>query len=271
MSRIIRELGTRIGCRQEPWNQKEQNSTHYRRILSDMRANALAEWVFNILILLFATSTIAQPFVIPSASMESTLMTGDHVLVDKLAYAPPGDFTKHLLPYEPVRRGDIIVFRYPVDPHQNFVKRVVGLPGDRIHFNNRKLYRNGQLVSETYTQSIFPPDEYRDNFPVGTPAPGEMFAPGLRMLDCCVQAGELVVPAGNYLAMGDNRANSSDSRYWGFVPAENIIGKPVLVWWSYQASETELTDAVNLDHLLDLAEHFFSKTRWDRTMRVVRP
>ncbi|WP_180539160.1 signal peptidase I [Nevskia soli] len=236
-----------------------------------MRVAALAEWVFNILILVFATSTIAQPFVIPSASMESTLMTGDHVIVDKLAYAPPGHLTGHLLPYEPVRRGDIIVFRYPVDPKQNFVKRVVGIPGDRIHFENRKLFRNGQAVTESYTQSIFPPDTYRDNFPSGEPPREQMFGPALRMLACCVQGGELVVPEGQYFAMGDNRDNSSDSRYWGFVPAENIIGKPVLVWWSYQASEKELTDAVNVDHLFDLATHFFTKTRWDRTMRVVRP
>ncbi len=203
--------------------------------------------------------------------MEPTLMTGDHVLVDKLAYAPPGQFAGRLLPYESIRRGDIIVFRYPVDPKQTFVKRVIGIPGDRIRFEDRKLFRNGQPVAETYTQSLFSPEPYRDNFPSGEPPREQMFGPALQMLACCVRGGELAVPQGQYFAMGDNRDNSSDSRFWGFVPAENIVGKPALVWWSYEASEKELTDAVNVNHLFDLATHLFTKTRWDRTLRFVRP
>lgn len=235
-----------------------------------MRLSTISEWAFNFVVLVFATGAIAQPFVIPSASMESTLMTGDHVLVDKLAYAPSGALGRRLLPYEPVKHGDIVVFRYPVDTRQNFVKRVIGLPGDRIHIRNRVVYRNGQALHENYVQAIFPPDEYRDNFPLGEPHPGELFTQGASMLSCCVENGELVVPEGNYFAMGDNRDNSSDSRYWGFVPAANIVGKPVLVWWSYDAPENELVDAVNARHIFDLAAHFFTKTRWNRTMRPVR-
>ncbi len=117
-----------------------------------MRLNALAEWVFNFIVLVFATSTIAQPFVIPSASMESTLMTGDHVLVDKLAYAPADALSAHLLPYEQIQRGDIIVFRYPVDERQNYIKRVIGLPGDRIHIENGTVWRNGIRLDEKYVQ-----------------------------------------------------------------------------------------------------------------------
>lgn len=242
-------------------------------ILPDMRSNSLAEWIFNFIVLIFATSTIAQPFVIPSSSMESTMMAGDHVLVDKLAYAPADSSSAHLLPYEPIRRGDIVVFRYPVDENQNYIKRIVGIPGDRIHLENGTVWRNGVALKENYVQHIFmpyAPDQYRDSFPAGTPPPGELNWRAEQMLESCVHDGELVVPPGQYFAMGDNRDNSLDSRYWGFVPEENIVGKPVLVWWSYEASEKELTDFVNVGHLFDVATHFFTKTRWNRTMRVVR-
>lgn len=235
-----------------------------------MRSTALAEWVFNFIVLIFATSSIAQPFVIPSASMESTLMTGDHVLVDKLAYAPPGGWSSRLLPYEAVERGSIVVFRYPVHPKEMYVKRVIGLPGDHIRLLDKAVWRNGVKLNEPYVQHIFPPSDFRDNFPAGEPPGSQLALSGARMLECCVSAGELIVPAGNYFVLGDNRDNSLDSRYWGFVPAANIVGKPVLVWWSYQAGEDELTDFVNVRHVIDLATHFFSKTRWDRTMRLVR-
>jgi signal peptidase I len=239
-----------------------------------MRPNALAEWVFNIIVLVFATSTIAQPYVIPSGSMESTLMTGDHVIVDKLAYSPHDSLSARLLPYEDVKRGDIIVFRYPVDIRETLVKRVVGMPGDRIRLVDGDVYRNGVKVEEKFAQHIFRSNGemngYRDNFPAVAPNAAEVFPQGMRMLNCCVSNGEIVVPAGHYFAMGDNRDNSSDSRYWGFVPRENIIGKPVLVWWSYDAGGSDLTDVVNVHHVLDLATHFFSKTRWERTMKLVR-
>ncbi len=235
-----------------------------------MRKNALAEWVFNFIVLIFATGSIAQAFVIPSGSMESTLLTGDHVLVDKLVFAPSDPISRYLLPYEPVRRGDIIVFRSPADLKLTLVKRVVGLPGDHIRLVAGRVWRNGLELQEPYVQHILPPNEYRDNFPNAPPRPGELSPGAGAMLDCCVSTGELIVPAASYFAMGDNRDNSLDSRYWGFVPAANIVGKPVLVWWSYEASETELTDMVNFRHLVDMSTHFFSKTRWNRTMRLVR-
>jgi signal peptidase I len=241
-------------------------------MVANMRPSALAEWAFNLIVLVFATSTIAQPFVIPSGSMESTLMTGDHVIVDKLAYAPSDGVSSHLLPYEPMKRGDIVVFRYPVDERQNYIKRAMGFPGDHIRLQNGIVWRNGIRLDEKYVQHVFgfAPDQYRDNFPQGTPRSGELDWRAEQMLESCVQAGELIVPPGKYFVMGDNRDNSLDSRYWGFVPEENIVGKPVLVWWSYEASEKELTDFVNFGHVLDVATHFFTKTRWDRTMRFVR-
>src|SRR6476660_10213715 len=123
----------------------------------------LADWSVTIIFLLFGISAIAQPFVIPSPSMEETLLTGDHVLVDKMVYAPPGPFSRRLLPYEPVHRGDIIVFRYPMDINQNYVKRCIGLPGDRIRIVNKDIYLNGKKLDEPYaihrTSYVLP---YRD-------------------------------------------------------------------------------------------------------------
>ena len=237
--------------------------------------NSIAEWAVTILLLLFGTTTLVQAFVIPSGSMEDTLLIGDHLLVDKLAYAPGGAVSKYLLPYEQPRHGDIIVFRFPVDISQTFVKRVIGVPGDRLKMVNRVVYRNGVQLNEPYVYHKFPYDASRDNFP-GEPT---LFADGLQaqlqrdMLENHVVNGEIVVPPNEYFAMGDNRDNSLDSRYWGFVPRDNIIGKPLLIYWSYQAPSEDLTgSSVNslVTHFIDLGEHFFTRTRWERTFRVIR-
>jgi signal peptidase I len=229
----------------------------------------IAEWTVTIILLLFGTTTLVQAFVIPTGSMEDTLLIGDHLLVDKLAYAPPGPVTRHLLPYQDVERGDIIVFRYPVDIRQTFVKRCMGVPGDRIRLVNKQLYLNGKKLEEPYvyhkTEYI---DSYRDNFPS---VPNVHVSPGAeQMLEKYVQNNELVVPPGHYFALGDNRDSSLDSRYWGFVPRENIIGKPLIIYWSYDApTEALASPGVGLDHLLDLVQHFFTKTRWTRTFKLI--
>jgi len=232
-------------------------------------AREIADWAAQAVILVFATSTLAMPYVIPSASMESTLMTGDHVIVDKMAYAPASGALSHTLPYEQVRRGDIVVFRYPVDIRQDFVKRIVGIPGDRLHLSRGVLYRNGVRLDEPYVQHIVGSyDPYRDDFP-NAPAP-PLPDRAVEMLRDHVSAGDLVVPEGNYFGMGDNRDDSSDSRYWGLIPRENITGKPVIVFWSYDAPTEDLLD-FNAHHFIDLAEHFFTRTRWRRTFMLVRP
>lgn len=237
--------------------------------------NSIAEWAVTILLLLFGTTTLVQAFVIPSGSMEDTLLIGDHLLVDKLAYAPGGAISKYILPYEQPKHGDIIVFRFPVDISQTFVKRVIGVPGDRLKMVNRVIYRNGAQLNEPYVYHKFPYDASRDNFP-GEPT---LFADGLQaqlqrdMLANHVANGEIVVPPNEYFAMGDNRDNSLDSRYWGFVPRDNIIGKPLLIYWSYQAPSEDLTgSSVNslVTHFVDLGEHFFTRTRWGRTFRLIR-
>ena len=230
----------------------------------------IAEWTVTIILLLFGTTSLVQAFVIPTGSMEDTLLIGDHLLVDKLAYAPPGPLTKHLLPYEDVRRGDIIVFRYPVDIRQTFVKRVIGVPGDHIRMENKRVFLNGHPLDEPYrynkTEYI---DSYRDNFPSEPNA--HLLGSAPDMLLNHVQNGEVIVPSGYYFAMGDNRDSSLDSRYWGFVPRENIIGKPLVIYWSYDASTEALADPsiLNWSHILDMIEHFPTKTRWNRTLRLI--
>lgn len=234
--------------------------------------NAFSEWAITILLLLFGITFLVQAFVIPTGSMEDTLLVGDHLLVDKLAYAPAGGIASLLLPYSEVERGDIVVFRYPEDISQTFVKRVIGKPGDRIRFDEQQLFLNGQKVKEPYVyhKSGYV-DPYRDNFPsLPNVALSEA---ATSMLEMNVKDGELVIPEGHYFVMGDNRDNSSDSRYWGFVPRRNIIGKPLLIYWSYDAPTERWTSGslLNPRYLSDLVSGFIPKTRWDRAMRLIRP
>ena len=232
----------------------------------------IAEWTITILLLLFGTTTLVQAFVIPTGSMEDTLLIGDHLLVDKLAYAPAGPVSKYILPYETPKDGDIIVFRYPVDITQTFVKRVIGQPGDHIKIINQQLYRNGVKLTEPYVYHKNPyPDTYRDNFPGAEPNV-MLYDSAKDMLQNHVVNGEVVVPPLSYFAMGDNRDNSLDSRYWGFVPRENIIGKPLIIYWSYNAiTESLASSSVSSlsRHFVDLAQHFFTKTRWRRTFMLI--
>ena len=237
--------------------------------------NSIAEWAVTILLLLFGTTTLVQAFVIPTGSMEDTLLIGDHLLVDKLSYSASGPISKYILPYEEPKHGDIIVFRYPADITQTFVKRVIGVPGDHLKMVHRTIYRNGVQLNEPYVYHKFPYDESRDNFP-GAPMP---FAEGLQaqlqreMLEHNVVNGEVIVPPQSFFAMGDNRDNSLDSRYWGFVPRDNIIGKPLLIYWSYKASTEDLAGSSIsslVHHMVDLGQHFFTRTRWSRTIRIIR-
>jgi signal peptidase I len=242
----------------------------------EQKRNGVAEWAVTILLLLFGTTTLAQAFVIPTGSMQDTLLVGDHVLVDKLAYAPAGSISKYLLPYQEPKHGDIIVFRYPPNLDDTLVKRLIGMPGDRLKILNGVVYRNGIRLNEPYVYHKYAYDSRFDNFPTECCRPVKEELAQQRQQEMLAQnvvAGEVVVPPNQYFAMGDNRDNSSDSRFWGFVPRENIIGKPFLIYWSYRASTEELTgDSASslLTHFVDLGEHFFTRTRWERTFRLVR-
>jgi signal peptidase I len=238
--------------------------------------NGVAEWAVTILLLLFGTTTLCQAFVIPTGSMEDTLRVGDHLLVDKLAYAPVSSISRYFLPYEEPQHGDIIVFQYPPDIQQTLVKRLIGLPGDRIRISNGVVFRNGNRLNEPYAYHKYAYDPTLDNFPwlcCRAVKEDSALEAQKQMLEGQVSSGEVIVPHNHYFGMGDNRDNSSDSRYWGFIPRDNIIGKPVLIYWSYRASTQDLTGQTPvslLTHGVDLAQHFFTRTRWDRTFRVVR-
>src|SRR5262245_50093511 len=167
----------------------------------------IAEWAVTIILLLFGTTTLVQAFVIPTGSMEDTLLIGDHLLVDKLAYAPGGGISSRLLPYHEVKRGDIIVFRYPIDIRQTFVKRAIGIPGNRIRLVNKQLYLNGKAMNEPYVYHKYEMvDSYRDSFPSepNTHVP----EPAIDMLMNHTKDGEVVVPPKMIFAMGDNRDSS---------------------------------------------------------------
>ena len=237
---------------------------------------SIAEWTVTILLLLFGTTALCQAYVIPTGSMEDNLLVGDHLLVDKLAYSPAGSIAKYLLPYEEPKHGDIIVFRYPPDISETLVKRLIGMPGDRIRIAAGVVYRNGVKLNEPYVFHKYAYDLSRDDFPwpCCRPVKEELAVEAQRaMLNENVVSGEIVVPPGEYFAMGDNRENSSDSRYWGFVPRDNIVGKPFLIYWSYQASTEQLTGSsptAVLSHFIDLGQHFFTRTRWERTGKLIR-
>ena len=229
----------------------------------------VAEWAVNIIFLLFCWTSLLQAYVIPSGSMEGTLLVGDHLFVDRLTYAPADAVSKHLLPYRDVRRGDVIVFRSPVE-NLTLVKRAIGVPGDHIRLFHKQLILNGKPTDEPYARHIDENfDPYRDDFPSASP-PG-LHPRAMQMLLANVVNGELIVPPGFVFAMGDNRENSNDSRYWGLVPRENIEGTPVVIYWSFDAPTEDLINPnIGIDHVVDVAVHFFTKTRWGRTFHLVR-
>ena len=227
----------------------------------------------TVVIAVFVITFVIQAFQIPSESMENTLLIGDYLLVDKFCYGGGGVWD-HLLPYRKIHRGDIVVFHYPVRPAQHFVKRVVGVPGDHIRLVNKQVWVNGIPLKETYVRyTALTRDMFRDDFPrVDIPAPGLEAAWWLQMRKL-VEDGALIVPEGHYFVLGDNRDESLDSRYWGFVPRENIIGRPLLIYWSVR-DVNDLAPLANsedgkLYRFAYAVTHLLQITRWDRTFRLV--
>ncbi|WP_082125912.1 signal peptidase I [Silvibacterium bohemicum] len=234
-----------------------------------------------IVIALFALTFILQPFRIPSESMERTLLVGDFLLVNKMIYGKPG-WLSHLLPYRKVQRGDIIVFHFPLDPADHVVKRVVGIPGDRIRLKNGVVYRNGDPVTEPYAiYESADEDAFRDQFPAGGYTNPGIDPHWWQAMRGDVQNGELIVPANSYFVLGDNRNHSRDSRYWGFVPRANIVGRPFVIYFSLrQPSATDLPEMPQvraagssddkLGHGNAVAGKVADFARWDRMLRIVR-
>lgn len=233
---------------------------------------SVLQWLCaTVVIAVFVITFLMQAFQIPSESMERTLLVGDYLLVDKVHFASPGVW-EHLLPYVSIQRGDIVVFRYPVHAAQHFVKRVIAVPGDRVHLHNGRVYVNGQLVDDqAYAEhNSHRYDSYRDDFPSSAYSTDVNSTWWIQM-HRWVKDGELVVPADQYFVLGDNRDRSLDSRYWGFVPRENIIGRPLVIYWSMKQPDGALADAANgkLSHLVYTFTHLLENARWNRSMRVV--
>jgi signal peptidase I len=229
---------------------------------------------------LFIITFVLQAFEIPSSSMEDTLLIGDHVFVNREQFAPPTHWMGPLMPYRDIRRGEIVVFLSPAEHGLFVVKRIMGIPGDRIHLRDGVVYRNGQKLDEPYVRykGDGDPDckrcSYRMNFPAVAPRPVDQLADYWEdALPQNIQGEDLVVPPDSYFAMGDNRDVSYDSRYWGFIPRKNVIGRPMFIYWSFitppdQYEKHSLGD--RLGFLAHIIIHFFDQTRWSRTLQVVR-
>jgi signal peptidase I len=227
-----------------------------------------------IVIALFVLTFIVQPFRIPSESMENTLMVGDFLLVNKMAESPAGRLSFWTLPYREVHRGDIVVFHFPAKPSEYLVKRVIGVPGDHIRLIDGVVYLNGKPQQEPY--AIYRgsyPDNFRDQFPTGAYTDPGVDPRWWMHVRESLDNGELVVPADRYFALGDNRNNSRDSRYWGFVPRANIVGRPFLIYFSIRGiSPLDPTPlpGERLSRGNSLLSALLDFARWDRMFQIVR-
>ncbi len=220
---------------------------------------------------IFVVTFIVQAFQIPSGSMENTLLIGDFLLVDKLHFAGTGGLQRRVLPYRGIQRGDIIVFYYPVDPSQYLVKRVIGLPGDHVRLQDKVVYVNGTPLQESYAiHTGRDYDGYRDNFPQQTDRTGNVDRHWRSETQLHVEHGELVVPAESYFVLGDNREQSADSRYWGFVPRRNIVGRPLVIYLSVKGATEEGRSNDKLFHSGQMLSHLLELARWDRTFHLIR-
>ena len=225
-----------------------------------------------IVIVLFVITFIVQAFQIPSESMEKTLLIGDYLLVDKVHFGQ-GGISSWLMPYDPIKRGDIVVFHYPLDPSQHYVKRVIGLPEDRILLRNKTVFVNDIPLEESYAVHVNGDrDVYRDNFPAERDMSGQVETQWHAQMQRYLVNGELVVPQGEYFVMGDNRDHSADSRYWGFVPRGNIVGRPLVIYLSVRnrqddAAGTSSGTLFSSGHLLT---HVWQFARLDLMFHLVR-
>jgi len=227
---------------------------------------------------LFIITFIVQAFEIPSSSMENTLLIGDHVFVNREQFAPRTRWIGPILRYREIRHQDIVVFLSPAEPGLYVVKRIIGTPGDRIHLRNGVVYRNGEKLNEPYVihqAGAEHYDLYRDNFPAVSPSESNTSpTPEWQLtMKQYIQGEDVVVPPDRYFAMGDNRDVSYDSRYWGFIPRENVIGRPMFIYWSFQTPADQYLQkelSQRLGFLAHVVIHFFDETRWRRTLRIVR-
>jgi len=223
---------------------------------------------------LFIITFIVQAFEIPSGSMENTLLVGDHVFVDRLTPMSKASYVGPLMPYREIKRGDIIVFLHPTEPGMYVVKRVMGIPGDRIRLKDGVVYRNGEPLQEPYLHAHDrPTSPYRDDFPAIQAGPmDEVTSEWPMQMQAHLRNGELVVPPDSYFGMGDHRDVSLDSRYWGFIPRNNIVGRPLFIYWSFETPSDQYerkSAGERISFLGHIVIHFFDQTRWSRMFHLV--
>jgi len=230
----------------------------------DFKKSTLREYfesiVIAVILALFIRTFVVQAFKIPTGSMEENLLIGDHLLVNKFVFAPTATpVERALLPIGTIKRGDVIVFKYPEEPDRDFIKRVIGLPGETVELREKKVYINGNGLDEPYVHFLQPPGQNSEFHEITS-------------FDVRERYGPVTVPADHYFVMGDNRDNSQDSRYWGFLPRENVKGKALLIYWSYEAEREDYVDegvGATLKGLVSVFAHFFTRTRWDRMFHQI--
>jgi signal peptidase I len=217
--------------------------------------------VIAVILALFIRTFVVQAFKIPTGSMEENLLIGDHLLVNKFVFAPTANGVERaVLPVVPIKRGDVIVFKYPEEPDRDFIKRVIGLPGETVEVREKKVYIDGKPLDEPYAHYLLPistPSEYHE----------------VTSFDVRDRYGPVTVPADHYFVMGDNRDNSQDSRYWGFLPRGYVKGKALIIYWSYEAEREDYQEegaGATIRGLASVFVHFFTRTRWDRMFHQIR-
>jgi signal peptidase I len=211
--------------------------------------------VIAVILALFVRTWVVQAFKIPTGSMENNLLIGDHLLVNKFVFGPAGA-ERVLLPMRDIRRRDIVVFKYPNEPQRDFIKRVIGLPGETLELRNKKVYINGEPLDEPYVHFLEPASDSQE----------------VTSFDVRERYGPVRVPDGQYFVMGDNRDNSQDSRYWGFLPRGYIKGKALMIYWSYESGRAEHAEdgvGATVQRLLSVVTHFFTRTRWERILHQI--
>ncbi len=217
--------------------------------------------VIAVILALFVRTFVVQAFKIPTGSMENNLLIGDHLLVNKFIFGPSvSPIERALLPERPIRRGDVIVFKYPEDRERDFIKRVIGLPGETLEVRDKRVYINGKKLDEPYVHFLEPPQ--------GSSNYSEVTSYDLRE-----RYGPVTIPANEYFVMGDNRDNSQDSRYWGMLPRDDVKGRAVLIYWSYRSDTEDYLQTglgATVKDLFTVVTQFFTRTRWSRMFRLIR-
>jgi len=213
--------------------------------------------VIAVILALFVRTWVVQAFKIPTGSMENNLLIGDHLLVNKFVFGPTASSVERaLLPVREPRRGDVVVFKYPDEPERDFIKRVIGLPGETLELRSKKVYINGQALDEPYVHFLEPASDAQE----------------VTSFDVRERYGPVRLPEGQYFVMGDNRDNSQDSRYWGFLPGHYIKGRALMIYWSYESGREDYLDdgvGATAKRLFSVVTHFFTKTRWERLFHQI--